>query len=67
MLAFDCNSMDILLVFIVLIVQASSLPLGDQLALANSLQVGRAGDPNAWNCYACSNANRPLISYRVEC
>ena len=37
----------------ILVLQAAAIPWKEQIALLNSLQVGRDGDPMAWDCKVC--------------
>ncbi len=43
----------IILLLAVLVLQAASIPYKEQLALLNSLQVGRDEDPMTWGCVGC--------------
>jgi len=47
---------------------AVTLPYEDQMALANSLLVGRddLSDLYEWNCKVCDNSNKPIHSHVVE-
>lgn len=55
-----------LLVLTLLIATAVySLPYAQQLALVNSLQVGRLEDPNLWTCVGCDETNKPIHSYVI--
>ena len=49
-----------------LIAAASAIPWKAQIALANSLEVGRDEDPNTWSCVGCDAANQPLHTYIIE-
>lgn len=56
------------LLFIVglLISLSLSIPYQQQIALVNSLQVGREQDPNNWSCVGCDETNKPLYTYVIE-
>lgn len=43
-----------------------SIPYSQQLALVNSLEVGRDEDPNTWTCVGCDESNKPISSYIIE-
>jgi hypothetical protein len=43
-----------------------SIPYPQQLALVNSLQVGREEDPNLWSCVGCDDSNKPILSFVIE-
>lgn len=45
---------------------ALALPWNDQIALVNSLEVGRDEDPTVWACTGCEDANRPISTYVIE-
>lgn len=45
---------------------ALSLPFREQIALVNSLEVGRIEDPMAWTCVGCDESNIPIHSYVIE-
>lgn len=49
-----------------LVVLSVSIPWKSQIALANSLEVGRDEDPNTWECAGCDSSNRPSHSYIIE-
>jgi hypothetical protein len=55
-----------LLVIGLFICLSLSIPYHQQLALVNSLQVGREEDPNVWSCVGCDEDNKPLHSYVIE-
>ena len=42
------------------------LPFKHQIALVNSLEVGRLEDPMAWTCVGCDEDNKPIQSYVIE-
>lgn len=41
------------IILALLAIQASSIPWKQQIALVNSLQVGREEDPMTWSCVGC--------------
>lgn len=43
-----------------------SIPYSQQLALVNSLEVGRDEDPNTWTCVGCDESNKPINTYIIE-
>jgi hypothetical protein len=43
-----------------------SIPYHQQLALVNSLEVGRNEDPNDWTCIGCDESNLPINTYIIE-
>jgi hypothetical protein len=43
-----------------------SIPYQQQIALVNSLEVGRNEDPMDWNCVGCDETNKPIHSYVIE-
>lgn len=45
---------------------ATCIPWKSQLALVNSLEVGRDEDPNTWACVGCDQSNQPLHTYIIE-
>lgn len=45
---------------------ATALPWKSQIALVNSLEVGRDEDPLTWGCVGCDESNKPLTSYIIE-
>ena len=45
--------MKIIIFLAVLLTLAACLPWRDQIALVNSLQVGRDEDPMVWGCTGC--------------
>lgn len=45
---------------------ALGLPYKHQVALVNSLEVGRDEDPMTWECTGCSEENRPIKSHIIE-
>ena len=47
-------------------VLAFSIPYSQQLALVNSLEVGRDEDPNEWTCVGCDESNKPINTYIIE-
>lgn len=56
------------LIFLALIYVISAIPYDDQMALANSLIVGRDGDTTLyeWTCKVCDASNRPLHAHFIE-
>jgi hypothetical protein len=58
--------MKVLILFATLALLAVSLPFAHQIALENSLQVGRNEDPMVWSCAGCEEANKPISSHVVE-
>ena len=45
---------------------ALTLPWRDQIALVNSLEVGRNEDPMVWACTGCEEKNKPISSVIIE-
>lgn len=60
--------MKALSVFLVLLYVATSLPHEDQMALANSLIVGRddLSDLYTWTCKVCDASNKPIHAHIIE-
>jgi hypothetical protein len=58
--------MKLLLIVGLFICLSLSIPYDQQLALVNSLQVGRDEDPTVWSCVGCDEDNKPLQSYVIE-
>lgn len=61
--------MNIKIISISLILYLSfALPRDDQIALANSLIVGRDGldELYNWNCKVCDTSNKPLHAHIIE-
>ena len=54
-----------LIVVLALFALAISLPYNQQLALVNSLQVGRDDDPTEWTCVGCDDTNKPLTTFII--
>lgn len=54
------------LAFLTLFVLTTSIPYRDQIALLNSLEVGRNEDPMVWECYGCDTKTKPISSYVIE-
>ena len=50
----------------VLVLQAASLPWKHQIALLNSLEVGRDEDPMTWSCVGCDAATKPIRSHEIK-
>jgi len=55
-----------LLVLATLACLALTLPFKHQIALLNSLEVGRDEDPNVWACEGCEEDTKPTISHVIE-
>jgi hypothetical protein len=55
-----------LLILLSLVALTLGLPYKHQLALVNSLEVGRDEDPMVWSCVGCDADNKPLRSYLVQ-
>ena len=55
-----------LLILATLVCLAVQLPFKEQIALVNSLEVGRLEDPMAWTCVGCDEDNKPLRSFLIE-
>ncbi len=55
------------LVFLLALYLATALPYEDQMALANSLIVGRddQSDLYEWVCKACEPSNKPLHAHII--
>lgn len=53
-------------VLAVLICLTCSLPYDQQIALVNSVEVGRDEDPMTWDCKGCDESNVPIHSYIIE-
>lgn len=49
-----------------LAVTCFSIPFRDQIALVNSLEVGREEDPMVWNCTGCDSSNKQKSSSIIE-
>lgn len=49
-------------VFALLIGLTLQLPFKHQIALVNSLEVGRLEDPMGWTCVGCDDDNKPIYS-----
>lgn len=45
---------------------AASIPWKAQIALVNSLEVGRNEDPTVWSCVGCDTENKPLTTVVIE-
>lgn len=58
--------MNKLVILSILALCAFTLPYKDQLALVNSLEVGRDEEPSAWTCVGCDDSNRPLLTNVIE-
>lgn len=56
----------LLLILAALVFTVMPLPYKEQLALVNSLQVGRNEDPMVWGCVGCDEDNKPIQSFIVE-
>jgi hypothetical protein len=55
-----------IVVLATLLVLGSTIPWKSQIALLNSLEVGRAEDPMVWACAGCDSSNKPLQSAIIE-
>lgn len=55
-----------LTVFALCLALTFSIPYHQQLALLNSLEVGRNEDPMDWTCVGCDETNKPIHSYVIE-
>lgn len=61
------KSVSIVAVLLALLVCfTNSLPFKQQIALVNSLEVGRLEDPMDWTCVGCDESNKPIHSYVIE-
>ena len=49
-----------------LVAATVALPWSDQIALVNSLEVGRNEDPTVWACTGCDENNKPLTTKIIE-
>lgn len=56
----------ILLCLLALFSISLALPFKQKIALHNSLQVGRAEDPNQWGCTGCTEETKPIRSHVIE-
>ncbi len=54
------------IVFLIFLTLAASIPREDQLALANSLMSGNNDDISNWSCKVCDNSNKPLHAHIIE-
>lgn len=43
-----------------------AIPFKEQIALVNSLEVGRIEDPMAWTCVGCDEDNKPIRSFIIQ-
>lgn len=43
-----------------------AIPFKEQIALVNSLEVGRIEDPMAWTCVGCDEDNKPIQSFIIQ-
>lgn len=53
-------------VFLLLLALTLQLPFKHQIALVNSLEVGRLEDPMSWTCVGCDDDTKPIHSYVIE-
>jgi hypothetical protein len=53
-------------VLALLLALACSLPFPQQIALLNSLEVGREEAPLTWSCVGCDEQTKPIFSYVIE-
>ena len=58
--------MRLLIALAVFLAVAIALPYNDQMALTNSLIVGRTDDLNDWTCKVCDDSNKPLHAHYIE-
>jgi hypothetical protein len=58
--------MKFILIINFLISLCLAVPYHHQLALVNSLQVGRDEDPIEWTCVGCDEDNKPLRTFIIE-
>ena len=49
-----------------LTVSSLAIPFRDQIALVNSLEVGRDEEPMVWGCTGCDSTNKPISSVIIE-
>jgi hypothetical protein len=54
------------IVLLALTIALQALPYREQIALVNSLEVGRIEDPMDWTCAGCEDWNKPIHSYVIE-
>lgn len=60
--------MKTIIVILIFLTLAASLPYHDQMCLANSLIVGRDNDEDliTWTCKVCDSSNKPLHAHSIE-
>ena len=49
-----------------LAISTMTIPFKSQIALTNSLEVGRDEEPMVWACTGCDTDNKPLTSFIIE-
>jgi hypothetical protein len=54
------------LLIALLALQVATIPFKQQIALLNSLEVGRDEDPMTWSCIGCDASNKPLRSHVIK-
>ena len=54
------------LILTALLCLATSLPFKHQIALLNSLEVGREEEPMTWTCAGCEQDTKPIRSHIIE-
>ena len=54
------------ILFACLALSCMSIPFKSQIALVNSLEVGREEEPMVWACYGCDAQNKPKSSAIIE-
>ena len=58
--------MKAIILLVPLLYLAMALPFKHQIALLNSLEVGREEDPMVWTCAGCDENFKPLRSHIIE-
>ena len=56
----------VIILFACLALSCMSIPFKSQIALVNSLEVGREEEPMVWACYGCDSDNKPISSAIIE-
>lgn len=56
----------IVLLVAYLAISCLAIPFRDQIALVNSLEVGRDEEPMVWACTGCDSTNKPISSVIIE-
>ena len=54
------------IIFALFVLSCLSIPFHDQIALVNSLEVGRDEEPMVWSCVGCDASNKPISSTIIE-